>query len=324
MTGNDHTDAPHGDVITGALRSPALPSEQVDEAAVVANMVGALTTAPVPSSLRRHRRVLAFAAVTVASLGVGGIIAANPGGFRPLVNGDKPPASPIFDDSVPVPAPDDLDNDDLDNDDLDNDDLDNDDVDNDDLDNDDLDDLDDLDLDDDVDGGGTDRITTDPDFDCAEGDNANHGQTVSSAAKDLGPNNAAAQSQCGKPVGSSTDDSNGGGGTDRITTDPDFDCAEGDNANHGQTVSSVAKDLGPNNAAAQSQCGKPVGSGNGNGNSDDETDDTGYGKTNNGNDGTPGPPASTPGNPNPGPPASTPNNGNGNGNGNTTTTQPAG
>ena len=39
MTGNDHTDAPHGDVITGALRSPALPSEQVDEAAVVANMV---------------------------------------------------------------------------------------------------------------------------------------------------------------------------------------------------------------------------------------------------------------------------------------------
>ena len=246
MTGNDHTDAPHGDVITGALRSPALPSEQVDEAAVVANMVGALTTAPVPSSLRRHRRVLAFAAVTVASLGVGGIIAANPGGFRPLVNGDKPPASPIFDDSVPVPAPDD--NDDLDNDDLDNDDVDND------------------DLDDDVDGGGT----------------------------------------------------------DRITTDPDFDCAEGDNANHGQTVSSAAKDLGPNNAAAQSQCGKPVGSGNGNGNSDDETDDTGYGKTNNGNDGTPGPPASTPGNPNPGPPASTPNNGNGNGNGNTTTTQPAG
>ncbi len=282
MTGNDHTNALNGDVITGALRSPALPFERDHEAAVLADMVEALWTAPEPSSLRRHRRVVAFAAVTVASLGVGGIIAAGPGGFRPFINDDKSPATTVFGDSVPAPAPDDLDDEDDDDDD-----------------------------DDGGGGGGTERITTDPDFECADSDNANHGQTVSSAAQAPGSNRAAAQSECGKPLGSGNGNGEtGNSGNERITADPDFDCVDGDNANHGQTVSSAAKAPGPNNAAAQSECGKPVGSGTG------ETDDNVEDETNNGN-----------GNGNygvPGPPASTPDNGNGNGHANTTTTQPAG
>jgi hypothetical protein len=292
VTDNDHTDALHGDAITNTLRSAALPFERVNEAAVLTDMVDALTTALQPSSVRRHRRVVAFVAVTVASLGVGGLVAAGPGGFRPFDNDDKPPAAPVFDDSVVVPVPDDTDTDDTDGD----------------------------------DDGGTERITTDPDFACVAGDGANHGQTVSSAAPAPGSNRAAAHSECGKPVVSGGSGS-GDGGTDRITTDPDFACVAGDGANHGRTVSSAAATPGSNRAAAHSDCGKPVvsgGTGNGTGSGDREieTDDGDDDNANddNANDAIPGPPASTPGNPDPGPPAGT-----GNGNGITsTTTQPAG
>jgi hypothetical protein len=321
VTGNDHTNAPDGDAITGALRSPALPFEQVHEAAVLAEMADALTTAPEPSSVRRHRQVVAFAAVTVASLGVGGIIAAGPGGFRPFVNDDKPPASTIFDHSEPAPAPDGLDdvNDDDDVNHDDDDDVNDDDV-NDDVLND-----DDVNHDDENDdnGGGTERITTDPNFDCVD-DARNHGQTVSSAAQAPGSNRAAAQSECGMPVGSGGNRNQSGGEVvDRVTP------RNNGNGNDGIPGPPASTPGNPNP-------GPPA-----------STPDNG-----NGNDGIPGPPASTPANPDPGPPVSTPDddgdatsgaptgtpansdpgppastpngNGNGNGNRNTTTTQPAG
>jgi hypothetical protein len=313
VTGNDHTHALHGDAITDALRSPALPFERVHETAVLAEMADALTTAPEPSSLRRHRRVAAFAAVTVASLGVGGIIAAGPVGFRPFVNDDKPPATTIFDNSEPAPAPDELD-DDVDDDDGVNDDGVNDDgVDND-------------------NGGGTDRITTDPNFDCVD-DATNHGQTVSSAAQAPGSNRAAAQSECGKPVssGSAGNESgdeviapgtlgngNGNGhGNDGIPGPP---ASTPGNPNPGPPAST------PNNGNGNGNDGIPGPPASTPGNLDPGPPaSTPASNPDNGNDGTPGPPASNPGNPNLGPPASTPNNDNGNnGNGNTTTTQPAG
>ena len=105
------------------------------------------------------------------------------------------------------------------------------------------------------------RHTTDADVTCAEG---NHGETVSSVARAEGDVTAAAESQCGKPVQSGTDDGEqdddaAEAGVERHTTDPDgFPCADG---NHGQTVSSVAEAGGDVTAAAHSQCGKPIHSG---------------------------------------------------------------
>ncbi|MFP5487099.1 MAG: hypothetical protein ACLGHQ_02175 [Acidimicrobiia bacterium] len=76
MTGDDHTDA-----LIAALRSPALPSEHAGEAAAVTAMIDALSADPAPPTGRRSRRAVAIAAVTVASLGVGGLVAAGPGIF---------------------------------------------------------------------------------------------------------------------------------------------------------------------------------------------------------------------------------------------------
>ncbi|HUF97613.1 MAG TPA: hypothetical protein VMM60_05735 [Ilumatobacter sp.] len=302
MTGNDHTDAPRGDVVTGALREPAHPFELAHEDAVIAAMADALTTAPEPLPVRRPRRVAAFAAVTIASLGVGGIIAAGPGRLDPFSNNDSP-ATTLLDQPAPT----------------------------------------DDEEDEDGDGdGGTDRITDDPNVVCAEG---NHGKTVSSVTEAGGDTNAAAHSDCGKPVGSGSgtgDDPDANttlGGVDRITTDPNVECAEG---NHGKTVSSVAEAGGDTNAAAQSDCGMPVTSkgrnGNGNAGTNNGNPDPGPPAGTPGNpdpgqpestpnDPDPGPPASTPGDPEPGPPAGTPNNGNSGGNNadnSTATTQLAG
>ncbi|MEJ7799521.1 MAG: hypothetical protein WKF60_03325, partial [Ilumatobacter sp.] len=94
MTGTDH----NTNALVAVLRSPALPAEQVGEAAAVTLMVDAHRAA-VPDMLpgRRSRRGVAIAAVTVASLGLGGLVAAGPGFFspaadRPLVS--APPTVP--------------------------------------------------------------------------------------------------------------------------------------------------------------------------------------------------------------------------------------
>ena len=73
MTGHDHTDA-----LTEALRQPALPAERAGEASAVASMAGALPTARA-AGRGRPRKGVAILAVTVASLGVGGLAAAGPG-----------------------------------------------------------------------------------------------------------------------------------------------------------------------------------------------------------------------------------------------------
>ena len=86
MTGEDHIT----DALIAALRSPALPAERVGEAAAIAAMREVLpTTVPVRPTGLRSRRGIAIAAVTVASLGVGGLVAAGPGIFQPAA--DKPP-----------------------------------------------------------------------------------------------------------------------------------------------------------------------------------------------------------------------------------------
>jgi hypothetical protein len=54
------------------------------------------------------------------------------------------------------------------------------------------------------DGAGVERHSTDPDVTCVEG---NHGETVSSVAQAGGDVTAAAESQCGQPIQSGSDDS---------------------------------------------------------------------------------------------------------------------
>ncbi len=69
------------DALLAALRSPARADELAGEDAAVAAMLGALqTTAPARRG-SRSRRGAAVAVVTMASLGVGGLVAAGPGFF---------------------------------------------------------------------------------------------------------------------------------------------------------------------------------------------------------------------------------------------------
>lgn len=75
MTGDDHTDA-----LIAALRSSPLPRERAGEDAAISAMLGAMTSVPARPP-RPRRRGVAIAAVTVASLGVGGLVAAGPGAF---------------------------------------------------------------------------------------------------------------------------------------------------------------------------------------------------------------------------------------------------
>jgi hypothetical protein len=77
VTGEDHDT----DALIAALTSPALPSERVGEDAAVTAMIGALSSVPARQTGHRSRRGIAIAAVTVASLGVGGLVAAGPGSF---------------------------------------------------------------------------------------------------------------------------------------------------------------------------------------------------------------------------------------------------
>src|SRR4029079_14708022 len=81
VTGEDH----NTDALIAALRSPALPAEQVGEAAAVTAMFEALGRVPAPSGFRA-RRGIAIAVITVASLGVGGLAAAGPGVFQAAAN----------------------------------------------------------------------------------------------------------------------------------------------------------------------------------------------------------------------------------------------
>src|SRR5262245_57670159 len=77
VTGDDH----NTDALIAALRSPALPAERAGEAAAVTAMLGALARTPASTRFRASRGI-AIAAVTVASLGVGGLAAAGPGVFQ--------------------------------------------------------------------------------------------------------------------------------------------------------------------------------------------------------------------------------------------------
>lgn len=237
MTGDAHDT----DALIAALRSPALPAEQVGEAAAVALMVDVHCTALSELPGRRSRRGVAVAAVTVASLGLGGLVAAGPGIFspaadRPVVappptvssgsveqadtSDDVPtmsPATPEADSALTPPpgaAIDDITNDDITNDDI----------------------------------------------VCASG---NRGQTVSSVARDGDPATSASdagRSDCGRNIDDPT------GGIDEADGDLhgiDASGAECAGGNHGRTVSSVAQsDISDSSrgeavsAAAQSDCGK--------------------------------------------------------------------
>jgi hypothetical protein len=77
VTGEDH----NTDAIVAALRSPVLPAEQVGETAAMTAMLGVLQAGSSGTVGIRSRRGIAIAAVTVASLGVGGLVAAGPGFF---------------------------------------------------------------------------------------------------------------------------------------------------------------------------------------------------------------------------------------------------
>jgi hypothetical protein len=77
VTSEDHNSS----ALIAALRSPALPAEQVGEATAISAMLEVLAVHPARHGFR-SRRSLAIAAVTVASLGVGGLAAAGPGIFQ--------------------------------------------------------------------------------------------------------------------------------------------------------------------------------------------------------------------------------------------------
>lgn len=264
MTGEDH----NTDALVAALRSPALPAEQVGEAAAVTAMLEVLAATHSPSPTRARRGV-AIAAVTVASLGVGGLVAAGPGIFsaaadtaRSLVTEQADPEREL---PAAVPGDDSAERSD--------------------------------DGSSDTDGDSTDADSTDgvhdsagaPDdaqpaaeavdrsddgVECAEG---THGATVSSVAHattvpgsppgDHGRRvSEAARSDCGKPnaddTGDDTSDDSGDESADAPDPTATVECAEG---NHGATVSEVAHAATPADdanhgaavsRAAQSECGK--------------------------------------------------------------------
>ncbi|MEO6651542.1 MAG: hypothetical protein ABIP17_02680 [Ilumatobacteraceae bacterium] len=231
MTGEDH----NTDALLAALRSPALPVEQVGEAAVVTLMVDAQRAAvhdllPGP----RSRRGVAIAAITVASLGLGGLVAAGPGFFSPAA--DRP--------VVPVPTS--VHHGTVDQGDT----------------GDDVSSTSSPDSTDAEDSVTPARNESQPASDggilCSPG---NHGRTVSSIARDSDPNTSAsdaAHSNCGKKGGEPVDDD---GADDPDTALSGVTCADG---THGDTVSSVAR-AEPSasaqgdaaSAAARSKCGKP-------------------------------------------------------------------
>ncbi len=204
-------------------------------------MLEVMSTTPALVGLRT-RRGIAIAAVTLASLGVGGLVAAGPGFFQAaadkvFTNDEEMTEAPEDDgdeQSETNPPSDELSSNELSS-----------------------------------DPSGTDVAKLGDEVECAEG---NHGKTVSSIAQATESSDdkgeivkAAAQSDCGKRA----DD-------EEIPADDienDVVCAEG---NHGQTVTSVAEatESGPGkgqivSAAAQSDCGKNVDDeadgGNGNG-----------------------------------------------------------
>ena len=214
-------------------------------------MLEVMSTTPARIVGLRTRRGIAIAAVTLASLGVGGLVAAGPGFFQ--ASADKvftndeettetteTPEDGDDEQSETSPPSDELSSDQLSS-----------------------------------DPSSTDVAKLGDEVECAEG---NHGKTVSSIARATESTDdkgeivkAAAQSDCGKPA----DD-------EETHAENDVVCAEG---NHGQTVTSVveATESGPGkgqivSAAAQSDCGKNVDdeaddeadSGNGNGNSQPE------------------------------------------------------
>ncbi len=191
MTSEDH----NSDALIAALRSPALPAEQVGEAAAVTAMFEVLSTTHARVVGRRTRRGIAIAAVTVASLGVGGLVAAGPGFFQAVANkvftNDEPTTNGQDDENEneneyeqdEVSSTDDSSNDEQASDDT-------------------SDESDDPSIEIAPQPSENDPANTSDEIVCAEG---NHGQTVSSVAQatESGPGKGqvvsqAAQSDCGK------------------------------------------------------------------------------------------------------------------------------
>lgn len=258
MTSEDHTH----DALFTVLRAPARPDELSGEADAVAAMVAALEPVPARHG-SRSRRGLVLAAVTVASLGVGGLAAAGPGIFTaPFTGGSD--RSRTDGESLSIG-------------------------------------------DDPTEQSGNDTNDGVPDSADDEGGKPN----------DAAPGTVVAPDNAGDRGRQSGTAQESPAGDDPST---DVECADG---NHGATVSEVATSSTPGDRgaevsdAARSDCGKP--------NADDTaTDEDAPGRSDDapgrsgdqpgvGNDGTPGPPASTPGQgkppTNPGPPASTPGQG---------------
>jgi hypothetical protein len=228
VTGEDH----NTDALVAALRSPALPAEQVGEAAAVAAMYEAQTLIPAASRPPRSRRGVAVAAVTVASLGLGGLVAAGPGIFSPAA--DRPDNSSMarttvseeraVDAGEPGGAETTSDATQA--------------------------------------GGAVGRITDDPDVECVAG---GHGRTVSSVANaaesDSEAVTGAAHSECGMPDRDPDDTASDEIASDeqaadeQTAEDPDIECTAG---NHGKTVSSVAQatESGPGKGATVSEAAR--------------------------------------------------------------------
>ncbi len=241
MTSEDH----NSDALIAALRSPALPVEQVGEAAAVLAMLEVLSTTPARIVGLRTRRGIAIAAVTIASLGVGGLVAAGPGFFQAAADkvftNDEETTETTETTEAPEEDEDELSESSSPSEELSS------------------------------DPSDTEVAKLGDEVECAEG---NHGKTVSSIAQATESSDdkgeivkAAAQSDCGKRA------------DDEETPADDVEsavvCAEGD---HGQTVTSVVEgtESGPGKGqivseAAQSDCGKNVDvddeadNGNGNG-----------------------------------------------------------
>lgn len=285
MTGEDH----NTDALIAALRSPALPEEQRREADAVTAMLEVLQTVPARSGLR-SRRGIAIAAVTVASLGVGGLVAAGPGIFRPAA--DTPPTTSSSDARVtsgPVSAVGHT-----------------------------VDDASEVSIDavpNALDGsaGGDAEPQAAGEVECAGG---NHGETVSSIARSSAPAGTAHGERVSDAARSDCGNRRAGDRADAATDPAAIECVEG---NHGATVSDVARASLPEDerrgatvsGAARSDCGKPDGALAGDDTGDDETG----GSTTGGGVDTPvvavptppnkpetpaGPPASTPPTPDPG------------------------
>jgi hypothetical protein len=299
VTSEDH----NSDALIAALRSPAVPTEQVGEAAAVTAMLEVLSTTHARVVGHRTRRGITIAAVTVASLGVGGLVAAGPGFFQaaadkvftnddPTTNGQDDENNNEHgsenenendDEQDEVSSTDDSSNDEQASDDI-------------------SDESDDLSTDVNPQPSETDAANTSDEVICAEG---NHGQTVSSVAQatESGPGKGqvvsqAAQSDCGK-----TDVSDDG------SVQPDD---PGDGNGNGQP-----EDPGNPNATTPADTRPtptpPTNPGNGNGNGQPEDPGNPNATTPADTRPTPTPPTN-PGNGNGQP--DDPGNGNGNGNGN--------